>query len=219
MKIILFLGVFIVFSKISAQFYNADTWYYSFAVGGVASYLSHQYTFNSEEFNTKMKTNFSAGGNIHYRATGVISLSAGLYFLRAGGNYSTERFNAPAFRYFTMTYFQTPFGISYQADRWMFEAGGYASYLLASRVSIHRDEMLGSTSMNLYNDTNPVDGGLYGGAGYGFQLESNAIFSVGLRYYQGLSDVFAPNFARQEDTYKTTLHQVFFIYLQATYGF
>ncbi|MFN3951723.1 MAG: porin family protein [Thermaurantimonas sp.] len=204
---------------VSAQFYDAGTWYYSFSAGGVVSFLSHQYTFNSEELDIKAKINFSAGGNLHYRITKDISLFGGVYLLRAGGNYGKERFNAPSFRHFSMNYIQIPAGLQFQPDRWLFEAGGYVSYMLNSRVSIHRDEMMGNTSINLFNDTNPIDAGVLAGVGYSFQLDYDAMITAGLRYYQGLVDVFAPDFARLENNYKSTFHQVYFIYLQAIYGF
>lgn len=219
MKNIVSLSLMILCVEVSAQFYDADTWYYSFTVGGVASFLSHQYTFNSEEFDAKVKINFSAGGNIHYRITQDISAFGGLYLLRAGGNFGTERFNAPSFRHFSMSYFQMPVGIQYQPNRWLFEAGGYISYLLTSRVTVHRDEMLGSTTINLLNDTNPLDGGIFTGVGYSFQLEFDAVFTAGMRYYQGLNDVFAPDFGRRETNYKTTFHQIFYLYLQTAYSF
>ncbi|GCD78090.1 hypothetical protein JCM31826_15720 [Thermaurantimonas aggregans] len=219
MKKILSLGLFISGIQLSAQFYDADTWYYSFTLGGVASYLSHQYTFNSDMFDAQMKLNVSAGGNIHYRLTQDVSIFGGVYYLRAGGNYVINRLNAPAFRHFSMNYFQIPIGIQFQPNRWLFEAGGYAAYLLASRVVIYRDEQMGSRTIHLFNDTNLFDGGVFAGVGYGFQLESDAFFTAGLRYYQGLNDVFAPDFGRREANYKTTFHQIFYLYLQAAYSF
>lgn len=219
MKKMILFGLFLSGLRISAQFYDANTWYYSFKVGGTASYLSHQYTFNSEEFNVQPKLNVSAGGNIHYRLSQNVSVFSGIYFLRAGGNFGINRLNAPAFRHFSMNYFQFPLGVQYQPGRWLFEAGGYASYLLDSRVMIYRDEHMGSRALNLRNDTNPLDGGIFAGVGFGFQLEADAIFTAGLRYYQGLNDVFAPDFGRRETNYKTTFHQIFYLYLQAAYSF